>query len=549
MLPSDAPEAYPTLTELQLDRLRAFGSSRAATAGEMLFRAGDPATDLLLIDSGSVDIVVVATLGKPEQTLVTLSAGHFVGEQALLTGQHVSVSARMASAGNVVHISPEQFRRLMASEAELSDLLLRAFVARRTLLLSSAARSVQIIGSTLSSAALALRTYAARQRLPHLWLDSDADDGRALLASASLTAADLPVVITPTAVLSRATTSALAAELGLSPGSGAGLTVDLAVIGAGPAGLAAAVYAASEGLSTLVLDAVTVGGQAASSSRIENYLGFPSGISGSDLTDLASVQAEKFGARFSSPSRVVALDSEHGELVVVLDDGSRVASRAVIVATGVRYRSLPLDRWTDFEGAGIYYAATELEVRACGSQPVTVIGGANSAGQAALYLAEQGIPVNVVVRGDDVGREMSDYLVERLRADDRITVRETTEVTALGGDEALQHIALTDHSTGETWTEPCHGLFCFIGATPATELLGGVALDEHGFVLTDAALTPAALGETWSVLGRSPLPFETSVPGVFAAGDVRAGSMKRVAAAVGEGASAVHSVHAAIGPR
>jgi len=357
------------------------------------------------------------------------------------------------------------------------------------------------------------------------------------------------VVITPTAVLRRATTAALAGALGLSSGSGTGRSVDLTVIGAGPAGLAAAVYAASEGLDTLVLDGITIGGQAASSSRIENYLGFPSGISGSDLTERAAVQAEKFGARFSSPSRVVALDSAHGELALMLDDGSRVATRAVIVATGVQYRSLPLDRWTDFEGAGIYYAATELEVRACGSQPVTVIGGANSAGQAALYLAEQGIPVNIVVRGADLGREMSDYLVERLRADGRITVRELTEVTALGGDGSLQHIALTDHSTGETWTEPCHGLFCFIGATPATDVLEGVALDEHGFVLTDAALTPAVLGETWTVLGRSPLPFETSIPGVFAAGDVRAGSMKRVAAAVGEGASAVHSVHAAIGGR
>jgi len=549
MLPRDAPEAYPTLTRQQRDRMRSFGIERTVSAGEMLFRVGDPATDLLLIDSGAVDVVVAATLGSAEQTLITLPEGHFVGELALLTGQNVSVSARMATAGRVVHISPEQFRRLMASEAQLSDLLLRAFVARRTLLLSSAARSVQIVGSTLSSAALALRTYAARQRLPHLWVDSDAADGRALLASVSLTAADLPVVITPTAVLRRATTAALAGALGLSSGSGTGRSVDLTVIGAGPAGLAAAVYAASEGLDTLVLDGITIGGQAASSSRIENYLGFPSGISGSDLTERAAVQAEKFGARFSSPSRVVALDSAHGELALMLDDGTRVATRAVIVATGVQYRSLPLDRWTDFEGAGIYYAATELEVRACGSQPVTVIGGANSAGQAALYLAEQGIPVNIVVRGADLGREMSDYLVERLRADGRITVRELTEVTALGGDGSLQHIALTDHSTGETWTEPCHGLFCFIGATPATDVLEGVALDEHGFVLTDAALTPAVLGETWTVLGRSPLPFETSIPGVFAAGDVRAGSMKRVAAAVGEGASAVHSVHAAIGGR
>jgi thioredoxin reductase (NADPH) len=296
-----------------------------------------------------------------------------------------------------------------------------------------------------------------------------------------------------------------------------------------------------------LLDAVGPGGQAATSSRIENYLGFPSGISGAELAERAETQALKFGARLSTPCEIVALDiDEH--VHAVLADGTTIATRALIIASGARYRSLGLERWDEFAGAGIYYAATELEARSCADGPVTVVGGGNGAGQAALFLASCGCEVTVAIRRPEIDSGMSRYLVDRLLASPKITVRGGTEVTRLDGGHALESISLVSPA-GELHEQACHGLFCFIGAEPATGWLSGVALDEHGFVRTDVELTTDELGETWSALGRQPLPFETSVPGVFAVGDVRHGSMKRVAAAVGEGASAVRSVHSAIGVR
>jgi thioredoxin reductase (NADPH) len=345
-------------------------------------------------------------------------------------------------------------------------------------------------------------------------------------------------------VLLNATAGVLAEHLGLSyRAPSERRAVDLVVIGAGPAGLAAAVYGASEGLDTLVLEAVAAGGQAAASSRIENYLGFTSGISGGELTARAAVQAEKFGARIASPCPVAKLDA-HGDVVTLaLVDGTELTARAVVIATGARYRALPLERWADFEGAGIYYAATQIEVRACARNPVAVVGGANSAGQAALYLAENGSPVSLVVRGDDLRARMSAYLADRIVAHPDITVRTGTEVSALHGADHLEEISLN----GAHERVACSGLFCFIGAAPATEWLNRLAVDSNGFLRTDAQLLDEELGGTWTGLGRRPLPFETSEPRVFAAGDVRSGSMKRVAAAVGEGASAVSSVHQALG--
>jgi thioredoxin reductase (NADPH) len=323
--------------------------------------------------------------------------------------------------------------------------------------------------------------------------------------------------------------------------------VDLTVIGAGPAGLAAAVYGASEGLRTTLLDAVGPGGQAASSARIENYLGFPMGLSGAQLAENAVAQAMKFGAQISTPCEIAALDTDSEQLAAVLADGTRVSSKAVIIATGARYRTLPLEGWEKFEGAGIYYAATELEARGCAGQPVTVIGGANSGGQAALFLASSDRLVTLAVRGADLAAKMSRYLVERILADPRIEVRTATEITRLEGEHGLERITLSHRPTRSEESRACRALFCFIGAEPATGWLGRVALDRNGFVRTDVQLTPDDLDGTWAALGRSPLPFETSVPAVFAAGDVRLGSMKRVASAVGEGASAVRSVHRAIG--
>jgi thioredoxin reductase (NADPH) len=301
-----------------------------------------------------------------------------------------------------------------------------------------------------------------------------------------------------------------------------------------------------EGLSTLLLDATSVGGQAAASSRIENYLGFPGGISGEELTSLGLVQAQKFGATVLTPRTVASIEPADDIIRLNLTDGTEIPARAVVIATGARYRRLPLARWHDFEGAGIFFSATEMEAQFCRGEPVVIVGGANSAGQAALFLAARGSPVDLVVRKDDLSARMSDYLVRRIREHPHIKTHLGTEVTALHGEEHLSGVEVTRRSTGAVARRPCVGLFCFIGAKPATDWLHGVVLDENGFVLTDSELSDQDLSPAWAALGRRPLPFETSVPRLFAVGDVRRSSMKRVAAAVGEGSSAILSVHRAI---
>ncbi|HTR70596.1 MAG TPA: FAD-dependent oxidoreductase [Mycobacteriales bacterium] len=538
--------AFATLDPAQLDRVRRYGTEHHTEVGEVVFAPGDRAIDLIVIDDGEIEVVMPATANAPEEQITLRGAGHFLGELNMLTGQTAYLLARVVTAGRIHRLNPARFRDLMNDDPEISDLILRSFLARRALLQdSAAARSIEIIGPSMSSAALALRTYAARQRLPHLWFDSDTDGGRALMNTLELSPTDLPVAVVRGRVLRTATPGEVADELGLSYHRCREAPVDLTVVGAGPAGLAAAMYGASEGLDTVLLDAVAAGGQAAASSRIENYLGFPSGLSGADLAARAAVQALKFGAQISAPCAAASLDTGGEQLRVILADGTDIATRAVIVATGAAYRSLPLARWADFEGAGIYYAATELEARACEARPVAVVGGANSAGQAALYLAGRGAHVDLIVRADDLGKSMSSYLVERLLADPRVTVHTNAAVVGLAGEESLA--AITLEAEGRRSEHPCSGLFCFIGAEPASAWIDPVARDDNGFIRTDVSLTSADLGDVWDALGREPLPFETSVPGVFAAGDVRLGSMKRVAAAVGEGASAVRSVHQAIG--
>lgn len=536
------------LSEEQLGRLRAYGDAVDLEVGDTLFETGDPSYDLIVIEDGAIELTRDATPGAPEASVIRFGPGAFVGELGLLTGQTTFLTARMVEAGRVHRIPPAQLRRLMAEDPELSDLLLQEFLARRRRLRAGpAAEALQIIGSDLDSGALALRAYAARRNLPHVWLDADSVEGRSLLRAASLRVSDLPVVLTHTRTLVRTTPGELAQHLGFAYRPRADKPADLTIIGAGPAGLAAAVYGASEGLDTTVLDAVGAGGQAAASARIENYLGFPSGLSGEELAQRAVVQALKFGAQLSTPCEVVALETEGDLLTAVLADGTLVPSRAVIIATGARYRTLPLESWEQFVSAGIYYAATDLEVRHCVGRQVTVVGGANSAGQAALTLAASESSVTLAIRGPDIAAGMSRYLVDRIAADPRIDVRLSTEVTRLDGGRALEHITLTNRATGDEETRPCTGLFSFIGADPAAAWLTGIALDEDGFIRTDVQLGPEDLAVAWPALGRSPLPFETNVPAVFAAGDVRHGSMKRVAAAVGEGASAVRSVHVAIG--
>jgi thioredoxin reductase (NADPH) len=542
-------EAHPTLTPEQFDALRARSTPDDARTGDILFRAGDRAYDFILIESGEVEIVRAETPDAPADVVAVHGAGRFLGELNMLTGQTAYLTARVSKPGRIHRLDPEGFRRLMAEDAELSDVILKAFLARRKALQAGEGRrSLEILGSSLSSAAHSLRNWAARQQLPHLWFDFDTPEGKALAAAIHVSAADLPVVVTPTATIRKASAGMVAEHIGLSYRIVEGRVYDVVVVGAGPGGLAAAVYGASEGLDTMLFDGVAVGGQAAASSRIENYLGFPFGLTGALLTSRAELQAQKFGAHVSTPCTVTGLHTEDGHLRLTLSDHTEVPAHAVVVATGARYRTLPLDRWAEFEGAGIYYAATELEARTCAPGPVTVVGGANSAGQASIYLADRGSPVDLVLRGPDLAAGMSRYLVDRIGVHQRIRVRTETEITALHGIDNLAEITMTSRTSGTTDRQACGGLFCFIGAEPETQWLKGVALDSDGFVLTDHDLTDDALTDAWTVLGRRPLPFETSIPGVFAVGDVRHGSMKRVAAAVGEGASAIRSVHTAIAP-
>jgi len=542
-------EASPRLGDELFARLLAYGTPHQTRRGDVLFRPGDADVDLIVVDRGSVEVVRTATGHVPAATVATVDAGGFVGELNLLTGQNVYLLGQVRESGQVYRVSPERLRQLMASDAELSDIVFKALIARRELLQrSAAALAVEIIGTDRSAAALALRTYAARQRLIHLWFDAGTPAGQGMMKSSGLTADDLPAVVMPDTTLKQATSGELAERLGLSYRRSSTKPADVTIVGAGPAGLAAAVYGASEGLDTVLLDAVGTGGQAAASSRIENYFGFPFGLSGADLTGLAVLQALKFGAQLASPCQAVKLDTERtGDLLRLhLHGGEVIDTKAVVIATGARYRALPLERWPDFEGAGIYYAATELEARSCTGRPVVVVGGANSAGQAALYLAGRGSEVSLVVRGPDIATEMSAYLVDRLLVHPQVTVRCRSEVTRLDGGDFLEEVSITDRTADTVQAQPCSGLFCFIGAEPATSWLAGIATGDDGFIRTDVQLTDDDLGPAWAALGRQPLPFETSVPGVFAVGDVHSGSMKRVAAATGEGASAIASVHKAI---
>jgi len=538
---SDDAEAFPTLDAAEIATLEALGQRRPVDVGEYLYREGDPTYDFYVVVSAAVEIVLHT--GATEQIIARHGAGRFLGELNLLTGLRVFVSARVVEAGEVVAVPRAALRRVIATNPKLGDKILTAFLARRNVLLSGAATSIRVIGSRFSPESLRVREFLARTRIPHQWLDPDRDaEVEDLLREFGITPGELPVVIATGSVLRRPTPGALAEFLGLTVDSLPGRCFDLVIVGGGPAGLAAAVYGASEGLRTLNVEMVAVGGQAGASSRIENYLGFPTGISGGDLTQRALVQAEKFGAYLSAPCAATSMREEAGHLVVRLSDGSDVAGRAVIAASGAQYRRLDADRLEEFEGNGVYYAATEMEARICAAAPVVVVGGGNSAGQAAMFLAESGSPVTLVIRGPDLTKSMSRYLVDRIEEHPSVSLRANTSITGLDGEQTLTSVRVAN-SAGET-ALPCAALFSFIGAEPGSEWLSGcAALDERGFVLTDRSLSEADLDSRWEALGRRPLPFETSYPGLFAAGDVRSGSTKRVAAAVGEGSVAVRSVH------
>jgi thioredoxin reductase (NADPH) len=531
--------AFPVLSASQLAEVAPFGSERPIAAGQLLFEAGEASYQLFVVLEGEVEIV---RLDGSEATPIALyGPGGFVGELNLLTGQRRSLTARVTRAGRVLVIEQAEFRRLMSLLPTLAETIFGALVARREILRSGeGARAIRIVGSRYSPEAMSLRAFAEHSRLAHAWIDvEDAEDVDALLKTLGLRPQDIPVVITPTETLRRPSPAAFAERLGLTYRATPGYIFDLVVVGSGPAGLASAVYGASEGLRTVSVDAVAIGGQAGASSRIENYAGFPNGISGEELTARAAVQAMRLGAQLNAPSEVVGLHAEVGFHAVTLSDGSEIPARAVIVASGARYRRLAVKDLSRFEGAGVYYAATDLEARVCDGTPVLVIGGGNSAGQAAIYLGQHNCKVTIAIRRGDLAQTMSQYLIERIDADPKIDLLTRVEVQALAGLDHLEQATLRHTETDDLETIPCTGLFCFIGALPATGWLrDGVLLDRDGFILTDRQLPEAVTAGT-----SGPLPFETSIPGIFAAGDVRHGSMKRVAAAVGEGSSAVRSVH------
>jgi thioredoxin reductase (NADPH) len=540
--PTDDTVAFPTLDGANLALLETLGTQRPMTVGEYLYQEGDTTYDFYALRSGAVEIVVRSN--GAERLIVRHGPGNFLGELNLLTGQRVYVSARVVAPGEVIVAPRAALQQVIATNPGLGDTILAAFLARRSRLLTGAAAAIRVVGSRFSPESLQIREFLARNRIPHQWLDPDRDAAvEELLSTFAVAPSELPVVITASAVLRRPTPGKVAEYLGLTIDSLPERCFDLVVVGAGPAGLAAAVYGASEGLRTLVVEMTGVGGQAGASSRIENYLGFPTGISGADLTERAVVQAEKFGAHLTSPCMASSLREEAGHLIIHLSDGTDVAARAVIVASGARYRRLDAARLADFEGTGVYYAATEMEGLLCAGSPIVVVGGGNSAGQAALFLAASGSPVTIVIRGHDLDASMSRYLVDRIDLDARIEVRTDSTITALEGDQTLTSVRITTEGVDAVLS--CAALFSFIGADPAASWLSGcAALDERGFVLTDRSLDEARLDERWEALGRRPLPFETSYPGLFAVGDVRSGSIKRVAAAVGEGSAAVRSVHA-----
>lgn len=531
----------PDLSDMHWQRLVAAAVPQDVEVGDYVFRTGEAGYDLIFVESGEIEIVRDALRWIGEAVITTVGPGRFAGELGILNGQSAFLSARVTKAGRVHRLSRAALREIMSEDDELCDLILHALWARReSLRTGPAAMTLKFVGTTTSNDFLSLRRFAERLDLVHKAValaPSDLDT----LDAHEVTAADLPVAYVQGEPIPRATPGLVAERLGLSYRSESDEIVDLVVVGGGPAGLAAAIYGASEGLSTVLLDAVAPGGQAASTSRIENFLGFPFGVSGGDLIGQAVLQALKFGVRVYAPCEAVALAQVGPDLLdVTLSDDRVIRARSAIVTSGAAYRRLALDRWEDFERSGVYYAATPLELRQVQNKPVVVVGGANSAGQAALYLAAHGSPVHLVIRGTDLRTRMSSYLADRLADDPRVQVHTASQVTALDGNGTLESVTIDSAGAVDA-----RGLFCFIGADPATSWLPAIDRDTDGFIRTGTDVAVQSIAQ-WRDLGREPFPFETSAPRVFAAGDVRRGSMKRVAAAVGEGSSAVASVHRAL---
>jgi thioredoxin reductase (NADPH) len=540
-LPPDQPGSRPLLSEVQLGVLSGYGRPQQTSAGDVLFADGDETYDLIVVLEGEVDIVEHYGL-ETEVLITTYGTREFLGEMGLLTGQRAYLTAVASTAGRVLRIPVDQAHVVMTQELDLSELILRAFLVRHSRL-THRGSGLTLVGSRFDNDTRRLLEVMARNRLSSRWLELEGSpEAEELLRRLAVPSTDLPIVVVPGGPLLRNPTSrALLDALGLVHTHQVDRSdvCDLLVVGGGPAGLAAAVYGASEGMTTTLAEDTALGGQAGTSSRIENYLGFPAGLSGEELAARAVLQAQKFGVRIKLASRAIDLCSNGDSHQVRFEDDEIVTARSLIIATGAHYNRLPLDRLGDFEGVGVYYAATQMEAQACASGPVVIVGGGNSAGQAALFLAANRARVHLVIRATSLTSSMSRYLIDQILASPQIDVHSGTEVTALLGDRELEGVELRSADGGGTATLPIGGLFVFIGARPNTLWLDGqLAEDEHGFLLTGADIPESALDGA-----QAPLLLETSRPGIFCVGDVRSQSVKRVATAIGEGSMAVRLVY------
>jgi thioredoxin reductase (NADPH) len=539
----DSDAAFPRLSAAQLAVLDAAGDRRQLLEGQVLFDSGELNCDFFVVLKGLVGIV--DGFGTPsEQVLGIHGEGRFVGELNLMTGEPAYLTALVRESGEAIVLTHESLESLIGREQQLGDLILTAFIARRAILVD-AGSGVRLIGSSLSEDSRRLREFLTRNRVPHSFIDPENDAKADLLVrELPVDPRELPLLVRGSTVLRNPTNIEAANALNLRHTKSSEAPWDVVVVGAGPAGLGAAVYAGSEGLETILLDAVALGGQASTSSRIENYLGFPAGISGSDLASRAAMQARRFGVRTAVPERAHSLVLDEGHYLIELDSGDRLRTRTVVLATGASYRRLDVERVTELEGSGVYYAATQVEAQMCRGEPVAVVGGGNSAGQAAVFLAGHVSQVSLLLRGSELSAGMSQYLVDQVQRTANIEVRLSTEIREMHGEDFLEALTLEENQSGSTSQVPARAAFVFIGADPCTDWLdGGLAKDEHGFILTGQQLQLMHLDPAADGRQREALPLETSLPGVFAVGDGRSGSIKRVASAVGEGAMAVRLIH------
>ena len=532
-------DIYPVLTAAQIGRIAPLSRERSFEAGDILWEQGGANRPLMVVLEGEIEIL------SGRDTLVTIHRrGNFSGDVDLIAGHPAVVRARARRAGRLLELPAERARSLVQTDPELSQIFLRAFLLRRTLLMTQSAAYIVLIGSRHSAATLTLEEFLTRNNQPYAYIDADRDAGvQSALEGFGVGVDDVPVfVCSGKQVLKKPTIEEVAECLGLSRLS-RDVVRDLVVVGAGPAGLAAAVYAASEGLDVLILESTAPGGQAGSSSRIENYLGFPTGVSGQDLASGALLQAQKFGAELVVARTAVALECDRRPYRVRLGAGLSVAARTVVVATGVKYRRPEIPNLSHFEGVGVYYSATQVEAILCRGEDVIVVGGANSAGQAAIFLSETERRVYMLVRGAGLSDTMSRYLIRRIEETPNIEVKTRTEIVALEGMKSLERVTWRDAARGRDTPVPVRHVFMMTGANPNTGWLENcLALDEKGFVKAGSDIRPADLAAFRWPLHRPPHLFETSLPGVFAVGDVRAGSAKRVAAAVGEGSVCIQLV-------